>query len=171
MRFRKVPRAFENAHYLFELWARGGDYRDLQRHRQLTQDRQLFTTVWGYDLEKEVLKSPFIDEFKKVLDRADKFYRKMAKVMPEVAQYIVPFAYLQHWYIDVTAREIYWIVELRTGPQGRPHYRAICQDIAKKAELACPDLFQMLATDWNDYSLARRESEKKIDKKLSALGK
>lgn len=171
MRFRKVPRAFENAHYLFELWARGGDYRDLHRHRQLTQDRQMFTTLWGYDLEKEVLKSPFITDFKKVLVRADKFYRKVAKVMPHVAQYIVPFAYLQHWYIDTTAREIYWIVELRTGPQGRPHYRAICQDMAKKATEATPVLFQMLMTDWNDYSLSRRESEKKIDKKLKALGK
>ncbi|HEX5415733.1 MAG TPA: FAD-dependent thymidylate synthase, partial [Chloroflexota bacterium] len=50
VRFRKVPRAFENARYLFALWARGGDYRDLHRHRLLTQERQRFTTRLGYDL-------------------------------------------------------------------------------------------------------------------------
>lgn len=169
VRFRKVPRAFENAHYLFELWARGGDYRDLQRHRQLTQERQPFTTAWGYDVEKEVLKSPFVDRFEKAFAQADKLFKKLLKVSPFVAQYAVPFGYLQHWYFDMTAREVYWIVELRTGPQGRPHYREICQQIAKLATDATPTLFQNLLTDWGDYSLSRRESEKKIEKKLQSI--
>lgn len=171
VRFRKVPRAFENVHYLFELWARGGDYRDLQRHRQLTQERQNFTTHWGYDLEKEVMKSDFLKDFEKAYAKAEKVYEKLLKISPEVAQYAVPFGYLQHWYMNMTAREIYWIVELRTGPQGRPHYREICQQIAKLAQDTDPALFQMLLTDWNDYSLSRRESEKKIDKKLRELEK
>lgn len=169
-RFRKVPRAFENAHYLFELWGRGGDYRDLHRHRLLTQERQYFTTIWGYDLDKDVISSPFIEKINRVLLDADELHRELKK-SPYVAQYAVPFGYLQHWYVNLTAREIYWIVELRTGPQGRPHYRQICQDIAKNAIKATPLLFQSLMTDWNDYSLARRESEKKIDKKLNELSK
>ncbi len=171
MRFRKVPRAFENAHYIFELWGRGGDYRDLHRHRQLTQERQLFTILWGYDLEKEVLKSEFVQQITKAYEQAEKLYKKLYKVSPYVAQYVVPFGYLQHWYFNLTAREIYWMIELRTGPQGRPHYREICQQIAKAVIEATPELFQGLMTDWNDYSLSRRESEKKIDKKLKSLGK
>jgi thymidylate synthase ThyX len=169
VRFRKVPRAFENAQYLFELWARGGDYRDLHRHRQLTQERQVFTTLWGYDVEKEVMKSEFLKDFQNVYAKAEKLYEKLVKISPDVAQYAVPFGYLQHWYMNMTAREIYWIVELRTGPQGRPHYREICQQIAKLAVETDPSLFQMLLTDMNDYSLSRRESEKKIDKKLREI--
>lgn len=169
VRFRKVPRAFENVHYLFEIWARGGDYRDLHRHRQLTQERQLFSMNWGYDLEREVVKSEFRKDFIKVFKVVEKLYKKLEKYSPFIAQYVIPFGYLQHWYMKMTAREIYWIVELRTGSQGRPHYREVCQQIAKLALNATPGIFQSLMTDWNDYSLSRRESEKKIDKKLRNL--
>lgn len=172
VRFRKVPRAFENAEYLFEIWGRGGDYRDLHRHRMLTQDRQPFTTQWGYDLEKDVLESPFVEQIKAALEQANNVYRQLVNdISPLVAQYAVPFAYLQHWYMRMTAREVYWMVELRTGPQGRPHYRKICQQIGKLASKASPAVFQGLMTDWGDYALSRRESEKKIEKKLEALEK
>lgn len=169
VRFRKVPRAFENAHYLFEVWARGGDYRDLQRHRQMTQERHLFTTKFGYDLEREVLESPFISRIEDALHKAEQIFIKLEKVSPWVAQYAVPYGHIQHWYMHMTAREIYWIVELRTGPQGRPHYRAICQQIAREAKKASPSVFSALLVDTNEYSLARRESEKKIEKKLKKL--
>lgn len=170
LRFRKVPRAFENAHYLYEIWGRGGDYRDLHRHRQNTEEHTKFTTKWGYDLEKEVLASPFINQIKRVLESTEKLYQKLHKISPDLAQYAVPFAYVQHWYMNLTAREIYWMAELRTGPQGRPHYRAICQQIANLAKKTHPLLFQAIMVDMNDYGLARRESEKRIDRKLVQLG-
>ena len=172
VRFRKVPRAFENAHFLFEVFGRGGDYRDLHRHRQLTQERQRFTTRWGYDLDSDVLESPYASEITSALENAAKVYEKISrKVSADVAQYLVPFGYVQQWYMDLSAREIYWISELRTGPQGRDHYRKICQDIARQAEDAAPSLFLGMKTDFSSYKLSRRESEKKIDKKLTELGK
>lgn len=171
VRFRKVPRAFENALFLFDVYGRGGDFRDLHRHRQMTQERQKFTTRWGYDLEKDVLDSPFIDEIASVLEKTNKAFRKISKINPYIAQYIVPFGFVQHWYMNITAREIFWMIEIRTGPQGREHYRQICQDIAKKASEVAPNLFAGLMTDWGSYSLSRRESEKKIDKKLLKLKK
>lgn len=169
VRFRKVPRAFENAHFLFEVWGRGGDWRDLHRHRQLTQERQRITTARGYDLETEVLTSPFTDEIKKSLEKAAAAFDLISQKNPEAAQYVTPFGFVQHWYMNLSAREIYWMSELRTGSQGREHYRQICQDIAKKATEAAPLLFSGLKTDWESYPLSRRESEKKIDRKLKAL--
>lgn len=169
-RFKKVPRAFESAHFLFGLWARAGDYRDLQRHRQLSQERQRFTVDWGYDLEKEVHESEFLPAIKKAYRQAEAVSRALKHLSVDIAQYAVPLGFIQHWYADLTAREIYWIVELRTGPQGREHYRQICQDMAAKATRAVPALFQNLLTDTGSYVLARRESEKKIEKKKKALG-
>lgn len=170
VRFRKVPRAFENARYFFEVWARGGDYRDLHRHRQQTQERQKFTTRWGYDLESEVIDSPFAGKISAALENADEIYQKMFKLSPDIAQYSVPFAYLQHWYMNLTAREIYWICELRTGPQGRPHYREIAQQIASGAKARDPSVFQSIMVDRNDYRLSRRESEKNIERRINSLG-
>lgn len=170
VRFRKIPRAFENSHYSFELWARGGDYRDLHRHRMLTQDRQPYSTRWGYDLEGEVLESKFASKIKTVLKLAAPVYEMLAKDNPDLAQYVVPFAYVQHWYMDLTAREMFYMAELRTGPQGRPHYRMIVQKMMKQVLKVHPDMFAGAMVDWDDYSLARRESEKRIQRKKKELG-
>ena len=170
VRFRKIPRSFENSNYTFELWARGGDYRDLHRHRMLIQERQGFTTKWGYDLEDEVVNSKFFDNVKLALESVKPIYENIYKTNPAVAQYLVPFAYVQHWYMNLTAREMYYIAELRTGPQGRPHYRKITQEMAKQVIEVHPNLFAGMMTDWNDYSLARRESEKRIERKKKEFG-
>jgi thymidylate synthase ThyX len=170
VRFKRVPRAFENSRYTFALWARGGDYRDLHRHRLLTQERQPFTTKWGYDVEKEVLASPFVNEIEIALKLVSPVYELIHKEFPEVAQYTVAFAYIQHWYVNLTAREMYYMGELRTGPQGRSHYRHIVQEMATQASAVHPDLFAGMKVDMNDYSLARRESEKWTDKKRKELG-
>ena len=61
------------------------------------------------------------------------------------------------------------MVELRTSPQGRSHYRHICQEIARQVTKVCPEVFSGLMTDWNEYKLSRREAEKKIEVKLAAL--
>jgi thymidylate synthase ThyX len=171
LRFRKVPRAFENAEYLISLWARGGDFRDLHRHRQATQERQRFSVQWGYDLEQEVLSSPFEKQIVAALEKAAKASEAIAKKNPDIAQYAVPFGYVQHWYMNLSAREIYWMAELRTGPQGREHYRQVVQDMVRKVTVFAPNLFAGIKTDWGSYALSRRESEKKIEKKLESLEK
>lgn len=169
VRFRKVPRAFENAHFLFDVWGRGSGYKDLQRHRMLTSEKQLFTCSWGYDLEKDLRASPVLSSVEKAFKKVEKVYKKLAKQSPYLAQYVIPYGYIQQWYMHMTAREIYWLVELRTGPQGNPHYRELAQQIGAEATKVAPDLFQGVMTDWNDYSLARRESEKKIEKRLQKI--
>lgn len=165
-RFRKPPRAFENAQFTYLLKARGGDYRDLHRHRQLTHERHMITTQFGYDMDDDILNSPFGSDICNTLEKVVALYNRIAKIVSvDVAQYVVPFAYIQTWYATMTARELYWIVELRTGPQGRPHYREICQQIANEAIKVAPVLFSALLVDRKDYKLSRRESEIKSAKK------
>lgn len=171
VRYIKMPRAFENSKYLFGIWARGGDYRDLQRHRMLTQERQLFTTKWGYDLEEEVRNSKFLKNIEKPLQVAKTMFQIMGGEFPDAAQYLVPFAYIQHWYTNLNAREMYYQGELRTGPQGRPHYRHIVQEMARHVIEVHPDMFAGMKIDWNEYSLARRESAKWTVKKMEELNK
>ncbi len=165
VRFRKVPRAFENAHYLFAIWARGGDYRDLHRHRQDTEERQPLGVAWGYDLEQDVQESPFVNQIKYSLEQAEKLFKKLEAISPDVAQYAVPYAFIQQFYKNMSARQIYWMVELRTGPQGRPHYRQICQQIAQAVYDVDPLVFAGLMADFDDYFLARRESELRTERK------
>ncbi|OGK15749.1 hypothetical protein A2690_01105 [Candidatus Roizmanbacteria bacterium RIFCSPHIGHO2_01_FULL_39_12b] len=165
-RFLKPPRAFEAVVLKFAVRGRGGDYRDLHRHRQLTQDRHVLTTAFGYDLEADVLSSPFIEDIEETLETVCELRDEIAReISPKVAEYCVPFAFIQNWYIQITARELYWIVELRTGPQGRRHYREIVAHLADQAIREAPSVFQGMIVDRNVYGLARRESELRADKR------
>jgi thymidylate synthase ThyX len=168
-RFRKVPRAFEVVHFVHEWWGRGGDYRDLHRHRQMTESHQPFTTQWGYDLEQEVLNSPFALQIHTAIHEAGVLAAKIAEEDPQLAQYVIPYAYLQHWFTDMSARSIYWQAELRSGPQGRPHYRWLVQQATLQAKDAAKSVMQGIYLDEEDYSLARRESEIKSEKKRKKL--
>lgn len=165
-RFKKVPRAFERAVYAFDLWARGGDMRDLRRHRMVSEGHAPFTVNWGVDLEREFMESPFLNKGKEVLKKAEDLYYKIEERFgAEVAQYCVPFAFVQHWFVSMTARELYWIGELRTGPQARPHYKEVVLSMVEQAIEKDPGVFQGILVDRNDYRLARRESEKKKELK------
>lgn len=163
VRFRKPPRAFEMAHYTFVLTGRGGDYRDLQRHRVLTQIRQSFNTKKRYEVEEDIKDSPHFEEVKNALASIRTYpYSALEKLDPEVFQYAVPLAYLQSWLMKVSARELYYIFELRTGPQGKSAYRKIVQEMARQVIDKDPVIFAGAYIDWNEYSLSRRESAKKL---------
>jgi len=54
-RRHKSPRALEHASFTFEILADFGVYRDLHRHRILTQERQLLSCDHGYYIPPEIL--------------------------------------------------------------------------------------------------------------------
>src|SRR5260370_23954003 len=53
-RRQRAPRALEHAQYTFEIVANFGAYRDLHRHRMLTQDRQVLGTSLRYALPPDL---------------------------------------------------------------------------------------------------------------------
>ena len=70
----KLTRAFENVYYTFDILGNLGLYRDLHRHRILTQERQDFTTVHGYDTPPEIEEAGFKSEFDRCMNRAAELY-------------------------------------------------------------------------------------------------
>jgi len=87
----------------------------------------------------------------------------------EEAQYIVPYASKVRWAVRMSLRELYWICELRSGMQGHPDYRKMAQEMFEKVRAVHPSLVEKMMVDMNDYDLARRESEKRTEQKLSVL--
>ena len=53
----KPPRALEETAYAFDLVGNFGIYRDLHRHRLLSQERQPFTTANGFETPPEIVES------------------------------------------------------------------------------------------------------------------
>jgi thymidylate synthase ThyX len=166
----KLSRAFENVYYTFDILGNLGLYRDLHRHRILTQERQDFTTVHGYDPPPEIEEAGFKPEFDNCMLQAAQLYTRVYRDLPSEAQYVVPFAYKIRWYIKMNLREALHMVELRTMPQGHPDYRLICQEIWRKIQEVHPALAECgKFIDWKKYRLGRLQSEMRTEFKRSGL--
>jgi len=166
----KLSRAFENVYYTFDILGNLGLYRDLQRHRILTQERQDYTTVHGYDTPPEIEEAGFKNEFDACMRRAADLYEQIYPDLPSEAQYVVPFAYKIRWYMKMNLREALHMVELRTLPQGHPDYRFICQEMWRKIQKVHPALAEAgKFIDWQKYRLGRLQSEMRTEFKKSAM--
>lgn len=130
-RRHKSPRALERAVYTFEIVADFGIFRDLQRHRMLTQERQLLDCRLGYYMPKEILACGLEGVYKEALSKAKEAYETIAKGLPEEAQYVVPMAFNVRWYQTVNLRALQWICELRSQSAGHPGYRKIARTLAQ----------------------------------------
>ncbi|MEW6529087.1 MAG: FAD-dependent thymidylate synthase [Candidatus Micrarchaeota archaeon] len=166
-RRHKPYRAFENTYYTFDICANFGAYRDIHRHRVLTQERQLISTNFGYDIPEDIIDAGFEAEFNGAMSAAKNAYEIISKKMPKQAQYVVPLAYKIKWYMKMNLREAYHLSELRSVQQGHPDYRKIAHEIFKKIKEIHPNLANgMKFVDLKNYELERLEAEKKIDKKI-----
>ena len=168
----KPGRAFENVYYTFDVLGNLGLYRDLHRHRILTQERQDFTTVHGYDTPPEIEEAGFKTEFDHCMKRAAELYERIDREFPSEVQYVVPFAYKIRWYMKMNLREAVHMCELRTMPQGHPDYRFITQEMWRKIQKVHPALAEAgKFIDWKKYRMGRLQSEMRTEFKKSAMEK
>lgn len=165
----KSPRALEHAYFTFEIVADYGVYRDLQRHRILTQEKQLLTCNYGYYVPDEILDSDLEKDYREAMDKAKEVYDVISKELPEEAQYVVPMAYNIHWYFHVNLRALQWICELRSSPAGHLMYRYIAQEMAKQVSDVFPEFERMFKfVDFEGYELGRLGQEIRKVEKLDA---
>ncbi len=171
-RRQRVPRALEHAQYKFEIVANFAAYRDLHRHRMLTQDRQLLGTSLGYDLPPALVDLAMDGPFRSAIEAAAEAHARMETDLgPALAQYVVPLAFRVRWYFRVNLRELYHLCELRTTPQGHPDYRWVAQEMFRLASAVHPRLtrFATFVDMGPGDELERRKAERRLDEKLKTL--
>src|SRR5579884_3809399 len=161
-RWYKTGRALESAYLRFEIVMDIGSYRDLHRHRMMTQERQSFTTAHGYNVPLEITQAGLAEPFKEALDAADRLYRKLEAIDRDLAQYAVPLAYRMRFYQWQNFRQLFWEAELRTVSQGHPDYRFIEQEKYRLVKEKFPLIASFMLVDMKDYAIARRGTEEQI---------
>lgn len=167
-RFHRPGRAFEEAYYTFDLLADLGAYRDLQRHRMLTQERQAYGVQHGYVVPPELEDAGLAQPFCAALEQAAELVEAIRADLPTAAQYAVPFAFRVRWRVTLNLREAYHLTELRSSRQGHPTYRFIAQEIYRQIAEAHPALAAgMHFVDLNSYALERLAAEQRIDSKMA----
>jgi len=166
-RRHRLMRGFENTFYTFDIIADYGAYRDMHRHRMLTQQRQHIGVSHGFIVPPEIKEAGFEQEWNEVMKKAAEAYNQIFAKFPDEAQYVVPFGYRIRWYNKINLRALAWMIELRSIRQGHPNYRRIAQAMFRKMQEVHPVLakYGLQFVDMNDYALARLEAEKKQEQK------
>lgn len=165
-RRHKSPRALEHANFTFEILTDFGVYRDLHRHRMLTQERQLLTCDYGYFIPPEIAGTELEAEYVHAMQKAKETFDIIATELPEEAQYVVPMAYNVRWYFQVNLRALQWICELRSSPAGHPNYRLVAQQMAKAVIIQFPAFERFFKfVDYDGYELGRLNQEMRKEEK------
>ena len=164
-------RALENGYPLsFEVVSDFGVYRDLHRHRMLTQERQNLTVHLGYTIPNEIQEAGWEDDVKECYSKSGELYSKLVEDYPEEAQYATLFGHKIRYFMGMNFREAMHMWELRTIPQGHPNYRKICQKMHTLTMEKYPLLGgSMKFVNYNQYVHARAGSESRITIKLQEL--
>lgn len=168
-RRHKSPRALEHAEFTFEIVGDFGMYRDLHRHRMLTQERQLLSCDLGYFIPHEIVDTEMEQKYRFAMEEARKVYDLISEELAEEAQYIVPMAYNMHWYFHVNLRSLQWLCELRSAPAGHSSYRFVAQELAHQVCKVFPAFERFFKfVDYEGYELGRLGQEIRIiEKKLA----
>jgi thymidylate synthase ThyX len=170
-RWYKVGRAFENAYMRFEIVMDAGSYRDLHRHRMMTQERQLFSAHHGFTTPPELVEAGLADPFREAIEQATQLFKKLEVVDRDLAQYAVPLACRMRFYQWQNFRQLFWETELRTVSQGHPDYRFIEHEKYRLVREKFPLIASYMLVDTNDYAIARRGTEERIAEKEKRIMK
>lgn len=169
-RRHKSPRALEHAEFTFEILSDFGVYRDLHRHRMLTQERQMLSCDYGYYVPQEIKGTEMEKEYVEAIERAKQAYDQIAEELPEEAQYVVPMACNIRWYFHINLRALQWLCELRSSPAGHPTYRFIAQEMARQVcdQIPCFERFFKFV-DYEGYDLGRVDQEERKVQKMEKI--
>jgi thymidylate synthase ThyX len=129
-RRHRPGRGFEAVRYRFEIVADYGAFRDLQRHRMLTVQWQSLTPDLGAGVPEQVELAGAGDAYRRALDVSRGEYERLVDAgLASAAPYALCLGYRIRFVLDLNAREAMQLIELRSGREGHPSYRAVAHEM------------------------------------------
>ena len=160
----------------FDIVGTFAEYRDLERHRMLLQQRQKIGTLHGFFIPPEFDFVGLSEQAKEIADRSADLYSTMRhEGLESAAQYASLFNHRMRFMVGMNARELQHLAELRSQPAGHYGYRAIVQSMARQAIARNPLLGTTGMLGFVDYSdpgnkIARAHEQGRIAGKSIATG-
>jgi thymidylate synthase ThyX len=158
----------------FDVVAGFAEYRDLQRHRMLTQQRQDLGVLLGYSIPEEIREIGQEAIVQECFQRTEDLHANLKRAgMEEEAQYATLFNHYIRWNIGMNLRELGHLTELRSQKAGHPKYRRTVQLMTKLYLKRNPDMEPILQfVDYNDYDqgITRAEQEARTARKSLTTG-
>ena len=169
----RAGRALEYGYPIqFDILAGFAEYRDLQRHRMLTQQRQDLGVDLGYSVPEEIDEIGMGQKVQECFERTESLHRDLKRAgMEQEAQYATLFNHYIRWNMGMNLRELGHFVELRTQKAGHPKYRRTTQMMARLYLKRHPEMEPILQfVDYNDYDggITRADQEARTARKSLA---
>ncbi len=134
-RRHRPGRGFEAVGYRFEIVADYGAFRDLQRHRMLTVQWQALTPDLGAEVPEQVELAGCGEEYRRALSLSQREHERLAqRGLGPAAAYALCLGFRIRFILELNAREAMQLIELRSGREGHPSYRAVAH--AMHAQIA-----------------------------------
>ena len=138
-RRHRPGRGFEALRYRFEIVSDYGGFRDLQRHRMLTCQWQRLSPDLGAGVPEELIAAGVDDRYRRGLERSREEYERLVEAgLAEAAPYALCLGYRIRYVLDLNAREAMHLIELRSGREGHPTYRAVAQAMHERIAAVHP---------------------------------
>ncbi len=172
-RRHKPGRGFEAVRYRFEIESDYGAFRDLQRHRMLTCQWQRLGCELGAEVPPEIESAGFADRYEEALDVSRTEYERLREAgLVEEASYAVSLQFRIRYLLDLNAREAMHLIELRSGREGHPSYRAVALEMLDQIAEVHPAVAQaMTFTDREtEPRLERLQGELRRHRRVHAAG-
>ena len=129
-RRHRPGRGLEALRYRFEIVSDYGAFRDLQRHRMLTIQWQALTPDLGAEVPEEVELAGYAERYRRGLELSRGEYQRLREEgLTRAAPYALCLGYRIRYVLDLNAREAMQLIELRSGREGHPSYRAVAQEM------------------------------------------
>ena len=129
-RRHRPGRGLEALRYRFEIVADYGAFRDLQRHRMLTVQWQALTPDLGAGVPEQVDEAGVGESYRRALAVSRAAYARLVdRGLRDAAPYALCLGYRMRFVLDLNAREAMQLIELRSGREGHPSYRAVAHEM------------------------------------------
>ena len=132
-RRHRPGRGFEALRYRFEVVSDYGAFRDLQRHRMLTVQWQTLTPELGAGVPEEVDAAGCGEDYRRALEVSRSAWQELIDAGHDRrrAMYALCLGYRLRYVLDLNAREAMHLIELRSGREGHPSYRAVAHEMRR----------------------------------------
>ncbi len=139
-RRHRPGRGYEALRYRFEVVSDYGAFRDLQRHRMLTVQWQRLSPDLGAGVPDEVDLAGCGGEYRRALELSEREYRRLVGAGHDrrVASYALCLGFRIRYILDLNAREAMQLIELRSGREGHPSYRAVAHEMHRQIAAVHP---------------------------------
>jgi thymidylate synthase ThyX len=162
-RRHRPGRGFESLRYRFEVVSDYGAFRDLQRHRMLTIQWQTLGPELGAGVPEELEQAGVADSYRAGLERSRAEHERIVALgRPELAPYTLCLGFRIRYILDLNAREAMHMIELRSGREGHPAYRAVAHALHAEIERVHPSVAAAM-------TFVDRDTEPRLERILSEI--